>query len=469
MPLPQLLQQPAKAPPPASSSSDPWMVEGMESMLEFGSGRATSGGGGATTGGNDSLQSHSQSGTGNPNNPNLPPSDRRRYERNIREQQRSYRISQQIKQLRDVLEEHKIPFKPNKFSILVSVVEYIKQLQSRSIMLDSEHARLVETVRQTNELVQKQQQQQQQQASSSSGHHHHHHGHTNDNQGDETGDEGNATSIIRNEDHDNDPMAVGSSSLLFSSLNHSNNPGSSSSGGDGTMLVDLWVSPTATTSGSSSSSSSSSLPLLHQHKYDLVFRKCPVALGIASLDGRILACNAGLEALLGVQQQAVFQQSMFVFIRNHQDVFEAMADLLKRSSAVTEDVVVVVGQENGTCAIPPPPASTVPGGGSVPNVFLAAVAEAAVADNHKNQQSKDKTESNGWSLSNRHILYWCGTVVALTGQTLAFTISLTNTANGDPKYFALSASPAVPSHAATTTAADAMMTTAGAAAAAKDS
>jgi hypothetical protein len=30
------------------------------------------------------------------------------------------------------------------------------------------------------------------------------------------------------------------------------------------------------------------------------------------------------------------EQSLFLFIKNHQDVFEAMADLLKRSSAAVE-------------------------------------------------------------------------------------------------------------------------------------
>lgn len=61
----------------------------------------------------------------------MTPSERRRYDRNWREQQRSYRISQQIKELRDVLADSNVPYKPNKFSILISVTEYIKQLQSR--------------------------------------------------------------------------------------------------------------------------------------------------------------------------------------------------------------------------------------------------------------------------------------------------------------------------------------------------
>ena len=79
--------------------------------------------------------------------------DKRRYDRNIREQQRSFKISQQIKELRNVLAESNIAFKPNKFSILLNVVEYIKQLQSRAIMLDAEHRKLISTIKSTNEMV----------------------------------------------------------------------------------------------------------------------------------------------------------------------------------------------------------------------------------------------------------------------------------------------------------------------------
>jgi hypothetical protein len=39
-------------------------------------------------------------------------------------------------------------------SILVSVAEYIKQLQSRAIMLNAEHQRLIDTIRKTSGLVQ---------------------------------------------------------------------------------------------------------------------------------------------------------------------------------------------------------------------------------------------------------------------------------------------------------------------------
>jgi len=86
-------------------------------------------------------------------NEKFKPGDRRRQERNLREQARSHKISQQIKALRDVLSESKVPFKANKYSILTSVADYIKQLQNHAVMLDGEHKKLIDTIRKTTEMV----------------------------------------------------------------------------------------------------------------------------------------------------------------------------------------------------------------------------------------------------------------------------------------------------------------------------
>jgi PAS domain-containing protein len=174
--------------------------------------------------------------------------ERRRYERNLREQQRSYKISQQIKHLRDVLQESNIPFRPNKYSILVSVADYIKQLQSRSIMLDAEHQRLIDTIRDTNTAV-----------------------------------------------ANNTPLEDG----------------------DNKSTVPYSVS---------------SLSSVQGIDYESIFRHCPYPLAVATLDGRILACNQYFEKLFDCN----VQQSLFVYIRNHQEIFEAMAALLKQSTATIE-------------------------------------------------------------------------------------------------------------------------------------
>ena len=79
--------------------------------------------------------------------------ERRRMDRNLREQQRSHKITEQIATLREVLASANIHFKPDKYSTLVSVVDYIKQLQTRSAMLDGEHQKLIETISKTNEVV----------------------------------------------------------------------------------------------------------------------------------------------------------------------------------------------------------------------------------------------------------------------------------------------------------------------------
>ena len=209
--------------------------------------------------------------------------ERRRYERNLREQQRSYRISQQIKELRDVLQESNVPFRPNKYSILVSVAEYIQQLQARAIMLDSEHQRLIDTIRNTTE------------ATSSGG------------------------------SSEEPPFEVSKGSSLTSSMN-----------GDGPD--DEYNSSSNVIPNASYSDANLICPdslLVPGIDYESVFFNCPYPLGVATLDGRIIAANNEFELLLNPNYDTapMKDQSFFVFIRNHQDMFEAMAAILKQSTA----------------------------------------------------------------------------------------------------------------------------------------
>jgi PAS domain-containing protein len=78
---------------------------------------------------------------------------RRRHERNLREQERSRRITEQITYLREVLSDANVPCKPDKNSTLISVADYIRQLQDRSSLLDNEHKKLLDTIARTNEMV----------------------------------------------------------------------------------------------------------------------------------------------------------------------------------------------------------------------------------------------------------------------------------------------------------------------------
>eukprot|EP00429_Kryptoperidinium_foliaceum_P055057 CAMPEP_0176099000 /NCGR_PEP_ID=MMETSP0120_2-20121206/49645_1 /TAXON_ID=160619 /ORGANISM="Kryptoperidinium foliaceum, Strain CCMP 1326" /LENGTH=515 /DNA_ID=CAMNT_0017433023 /DNA_START=146 /DNA_END=1689 /DNA_ORIENTATION=+ len=182
----------------------------------------------------------------------MTPAERRRYERNLREQQRSYKISQQIKELRDVLSESNVPFKPNKYSILLSVVDYIKQLQARAIMLDAEHQKLITTLRQTNDMI-----------------------------------------------------ATGTTPSSADETDANN------------------------TSSNSDSSSDNEMLFVQGLDYRSVFSQCPAALGVAALDGRILECNPEFQALLGFPRETILKQSLFNLVQNHQDIFRAMAEMLK--------------------------------------------------------------------------------------------------------------------------------------------
>lgn len=182
----------------------------------------------------------------------MTPAERRRYERNLREQQRSYKISQQIKELRDVLAESNVPFKPNKYSILLSVVEYIKQLQARAIMLDTEHQKLINTIRQTNEMVQS-----------------------------------------------------------------GNNPSSADE------------TDTTNATGCSDLANDTEMLFVQGLDYRSIFDQCPAAIGVAALDGRILECNPEFQLLLGFPKEDLLKQSLFNLVRNHQDIFRAMAEMLK--------------------------------------------------------------------------------------------------------------------------------------------
>lgn len=78
---------------------------------------------------------------------------RRRMDRNMREQQRSHKITDQIANLKELLAGANVHFKPDKYSTLISVVDYIRQLQTRSQMLDGEHKKLLDTISKTNEAV----------------------------------------------------------------------------------------------------------------------------------------------------------------------------------------------------------------------------------------------------------------------------------------------------------------------------
>lgn len=76
---------------------------------------------------------------------------KRRQDRNVREQQRAHQITQQIAVLRTLLQKAKLPFKPDKFSTLQATEQYIRELQSESVDLSTQHQNLLKTLQQTTE------------------------------------------------------------------------------------------------------------------------------------------------------------------------------------------------------------------------------------------------------------------------------------------------------------------------------
>jgi PAS domain-containing protein len=71
---------------------------------------------------------------------------RRRYERNQREKQRSFKISKQIKDLQSVLTELHVPYKNNKCAVLTSAVSFIKEVQEenqRSLLHNNAMKRII--------------------------------------------------------------------------------------------------------------------------------------------------------------------------------------------------------------------------------------------------------------------------------------------------------------------------------------
>jgi hypothetical protein len=73
--------------------------------------------------------------------------ERIRHDRNSREQQRSQQITTQIEELRRLLQSANVDVeKADKYSTLVTVGEYIKQLHDDAAELEAEHGRLVDTI-----------------------------------------------------------------------------------------------------------------------------------------------------------------------------------------------------------------------------------------------------------------------------------------------------------------------------------
>lgn len=175
-------------------------------------------------------------------------SSRRRHDRNLREQRRSQKITNQIDQLREVLAAASVRFKPDKYSTLVSVVEYVKQLQRRSTMLDMEHKKLLDTITKTNEMV----------------------------NAPYTGNSGAAAASTAGDANGSKPDSAVSGA--------NNNGNGVASGGQGDIYND------------------DELVFVRNVDYKCIFERCGMPLAVASIDGRLMDCNQEFVKLTGYRR-----------------------------------------------------------------------------------------------------------------------------------------------------------------------
>jgi hypothetical protein len=222
------------------------------------------------------------------------------------------------------------------------VAEYIQQLQGRAIMLDSEHERLINTIRCTTEAT----------TTTTTGIN------NNNTTQSDTSSNGDNNNNNNTPNHGN---AVPNNEMMDGVVAYRNSINNNNNNNDTDDCGPI---------------SSDSLLFVPGIDYEAVFVHCPYPLGVATLDGRLIAANREFESLLNPNYTAVttvpmntssssyydlsydgsttkssssstgpsnnnnnntmIDQSFFVFIRNHQEIFEAMAALLKQSTASIE-------------------------------------------------------------------------------------------------------------------------------------
>jgi len=194
---------------------------------------------------------------------------RRRYDRNLREQRRSQKITHQIDELREVLAAGSVRFKPDKYSTLVSVVEYVKQLQKRSTMLDMEQKKLLNTITRTNEIVNEPYLR---------------------NHGTSTS---STTGVGRNSNGGIGTGAKKPDSALSGVLRSGDDANGVVVGSGGDIYND------------------DELVFVRNVDYKCIFDKCGMPLAVASIDGRLMDCNHEFVKLTGYRREELLPNEQY--------------------------------------------------------------------------------------------------------------------------------------------------------------
>mmetsp|Transcript_11876 Transcript_11876/g.13239 ORF Transcript_11876/g.13239 Transcript_11876/m.13239 type:complete len:244 (-) Transcript_11876:135-866(-) len=220
----------------------------------------------------------------------------------------------------------------------MSVVEYVKQLQNRSKFLDGEMKKILDTIRQSGDMVNMELTSGSGSGSSSSSHngnssHHHHHHPYSDNS--------LSTSVVGND-------------------------------------ADLFF--------------------VKGLDFKAIFDKASIALGIASLDGTFIRCNAKFERVSGYTKTQLLKLSVFGMLAQTEieQAYKAVGRFLKE-----EDTFDTTNTGTGTGT----------GGQS----------QSEVVPNDQNSNNNDVPG------------YWCGRLCR-PNDNLQINISLSRTAEGAPKF-----------------------------------
>jgi hypothetical protein len=234
----------------------------------------------------------------------------RRHERNAREQHRSQRIAQQIKDLQTILNQSRINFKPTKYSVLKGVKDYIEKLRANVRQLDDETQKLRDVIAYASQV-----------ANSSAAQ-----------------AEGGKAGI---------PFYIPSPSF------HNFSDGGSHQHNQ--QLQRQVVLPAAAgTDVNSEMSSQQSLALKAtsaQNQDDLyrtIFYESQIAMGVASLDGTFIDCNAEFERLSQTPKAEILTQSLFHFIKSSDmaSLFKSMGQMLKSCADSNNDTKVCEEQHS---------------------------------------------------------------------------------------------------------------------------
>jgi len=336
---------------------------------------------------------------------------KRRRDRNAREQQRSQQIATQITQLRELLTEANVQFKPDKYSTLVGVAEYIRSLQSRKALLDAEHARLLDTIRKTSDVLEA-----------------------------ETASSGGGTA----------PPSP-SHSLMASSVGSGGSSIGGGGGGNAAIIPNTVGPPTSASSCAGTSTRSTGNPdedimvFVRGLDYKHIFSSCGIALGIAAVDGRLVDCNDEFVELsgrtrgdlVGGPDGAGHKMSLFNLLGREgmEDVFRAMSHMLRSAPPLSGS-----GRRGG-------------GGSSSDSSPTESSNSSSSTPHLHHHQGMHSHHVSGTGNGAGQIIYqregsgpsdhWSGIVVqgGSKGRRLRLNITLVRSTDGRPKFFNCALSP----------------------------